>query len=269
MLLEIFGGFFANSLALISDALHMFSDVGSLLLGLIVIRISKKPPSVKKSFGYERAEILGALASGVALWILMFFLIYEAFTRFFHPETVDGAVVFVIAVLGLLANLLMWRILHPSQHGKSMNIKAAYLHVLGDLLGSIGVIISGALIWAFGWHIADPVVTCIIAGMILYTSGKMLKETLDILMEGVPGHISLKEVKKDLMAIEGIEEVHDLHIWALSSRKVCLSAHIVSKKNLLDKVHRTLKEKYKIPHMTIQMEKPEEFDPTWCFDTKR
>lgn len=268
MFLELLGGFFAHSLALISDALHMFSDVGSLLLGLIVIRISKRPPSVRKSFGYERAEVLGATISGIVLWVLMFFLLYEAVLRFINPRDVKGGVVFVIATIGLIANLWMWRLLHPSKHGSSLNIKAAYLHVLGDLLGSIGVIISGLVIWIWQWHMIDPIITFFIAALVLRSSGSMLKETINLLMEGVPKHIDLEEVKKTLLNMEDIQEVHDLHIWALSSRKVCLSAHIVSDKDILDQIHKVLKKKYNIPHMTLQMEKPKEFDPKWCYDTK-
>jgi cobalt-zinc-cadmium efflux system protein len=268
MILEFLGGFFANSLALISDALHMFSDVGSLLLGVIVIAISKRPPSVKKSFGYDRAEILGAIASGSALWALMIFLIYEAFTRLISPPAVKGPVVLVIAFLGLIANLLMFRLLHPSKHGSSMNIRAAYLHVLGDLLGSIGVLISGFVIWIWNWNLIDPIVTFFISALILRSSSLMIKEAIDILMEGVPKHISLEKVEKDLLSIEGIKEVHDLHIWSLSTRKACLSAHLISDKKILDKVHKLIQKKYDIHHMTIQIEHPKEFDPKWCFDTK-
>jgi len=268
MILEIVGGLIANSLALISDALHMFADVGALALGLVVISIFNRPSNVKKSYGYQRAEVLGALASGAVLWVLMFFLIYEGVERLMDPPEVKGPIVIIIATIGLIANVIMMKLLHPGENG-SLNMHAAYLHVLGDLLGSVGVIASGFIIWKTGWYPIDPLVTFLIAILILYSSGKMMKKALDILMEGVPDGIDFNAVLEDIKAIKQVEEVHDLHIWALSSRKNCLSAHVVSNKDehqLLAEIHRILGEKYKIQHMTIQIEDHNHFDPKYCYD---
>ncbi len=271
MVLEIVGGFIANSLALISDGLHMFTDVGALFLGILVIKIFNKPPSVKKTYGYQRAEILGALTSAAILWVLMFFLIYEAILRLLTPHEVEGPVVLIIALLGLFANLIMAKLLHPGEKG-SLNIKAAYLHVLGDLLGSIGVIISGIIIWTTGWNTIDPIITFFIAILILYSSGKLLLNTINILMEGVPEHIDYKKIKKDLLSIEGVDAIHDLHIWSVSTQKVCLSVHIVShnsEKNILEKVHELLRTNHQIPHMTIQIENAKDFAPCYCYDCQK
>lgn len=271
MLLEIIGGLIANSLALISDALHMFTDVGALVLGLIVITIFKKPVTAKKTYGYERAEVLGALASGVTLWILMFFLIYEGILRLMNPPEVKGGIVFIIATIGLIANIIMMKLLHPGAEG-SLNLRAAYLHVLGDLLGSVGVIISGVIIWFTKWYPIDPIITFLIAILIFRTSGKMMKTAIDILMEGVPSHINAKKIQKDLQKISGVKEVHDLHIWSLSSKKTCLSVHLIaedSKNTILNEAHSLLQREYKIPHMTIQIEDENHFDPKFCYDCQK
>src|SRR3569832_2094188 len=158
MIIEIIGGWMANSLALISDALHMFTDVGALLLGLIVSKIAHRPSTPNMSYGYQRAEILGALVSAVSLWALCGVLSYEAIHRFFSPQAVEGKLVFAVATAGLIANLVMLKLIHPTQ-GQSLNVRAAYLHVLGDLLGSVGVIISGIILWMTGWNPIDPIIT--------------------------------------------------------------------------------------------------------------
>ena len=216
--IEIIGGIIANSLALISDALHLFTDVGALGLGLIIVKIAHLPRTPKMSYGYHRAEILGALASALSLWALCAVLIYEAITRFIHPEPVAGPIVLIIASLGLIANLMMLRILHPSQ-SHSLNIKAAYLHVIGDLLGSIGVILSGLILWLTNWTPIDPLITVLFSLGLLYGSGKIIRHTISILMESAPSHIDPVAMQKDLASIPGVKEIHDLHIWSISPKK--------------------------------------------------
>lgn len=257
MLVELVGGIIAHSLALISDALHMFTDVGAFVLSLIVLRIAKKPSTKKLTFGYQRAEILGALASGLTLWALCGVLIYEAVVRLIAPHEVSGGIVFIIALIGLLSNLAMMKILHGHEHDheEQINVKAAYIHVLGDLLGSIGVIASGILIYFTGWNIIDPVITLIIALMILITSGKILKKTIQILMEGTPPGIHYDEVEKSLLSIPSVTEVHDLHIWSLSTKQRSLSAHLVSEKNVLKEAEKLINEKYNIHHITLQIDR--------------
>lgn len=255
MLIELVGGIVAHSLALISDALHMFTDVGAFVLSLIVLRIAKRPSSKKMTYGFQRAEILGALASALTLWALCGVLIYEAIKRLITPHEVAGGIVFIIASFGLLSNLAMMKILHSHDHDEQINVKAAYLHVIGDLLGSIGVIVTGILIYFTGWNIIDPVITLIIAIMILFTSGKILKKTIVILMEGAPTGIQYEEVEKKLLSIPGVKEIHDLHVWSLSTKAHALSAHIDADRDVLEDAQKLIKESFKIEHITLQIDR--------------
>jgi cobalt-zinc-cadmium efflux system protein len=267
MIIEVIGGWVANSLALISDALHMFTDVGALTLSLIVLRIAHWPRTPEMSYGYQRAEVLGALASALSLWALCGVLVYEAILRLFTPQSVQGPIVFVIASIGLLANLMMMRVLHSGQ-GENINVRAAYLHVLGDLLGSVGVILSGAILWWTGWNPIDPIITIVFSLGIVYGSGKIISESVSILMESTPSGFDPIAIEKDLLLIPGVKEVHDLHIWAVSHRKVSLSAHLIAENThgALSEAHTLLQNKYKIRHMTIQVEDPEHFESQFCYD---
>jgi cobalt-zinc-cadmium efflux system protein len=267
MIVEVIGGIVANSLALISDALHMFTDVGALILSLIVLRIIHRPSTPKMSYGYHRAEILGALASALSLWALCGVLIYEAILRLIAPPEVKGPIVFIIASIGLIANLMMMRTLHS--HSKdSLNIKAAYIHVIGDLLGSVGVIIGGAILWVTQWNPIDPIISILFALGIVYGSGKIIRQTVAVLMESTPEGYDPVAIGKDLRAIPGVTEVHDLHVWAVSAKKVAISAHLIAEDTqaALNAAHRLIEKKYKISHMTIQVEDPAHFDPKYCYD---
>lgn len=270
MLIEVIGGWIANSLALISDALHMFTDVGALLLGLIAMKISKRRSSDTMSFGYHRAEILGALASAVSLWALCGVLVYEAIERLIRPEAVEGPVVFVVASFGLIANIIMMKLLH---HGQShnLNMRAAYLHVLGDLLGSVGVILSGIILWLTEWYPIDPIITIVFAIAILYGSGKVIKQTVRILMESAPIGTDPVAIKKDLLSIPTVREVHDLHIWSVSTKKTALSAHLIADDTqlALREAHRIIEENHQIHHMTIQVEDPNSFESKYCYDCEK
>lgn len=270
MLIEVIGGWLANSLALISDALHMFTDVGALFLGLIVVKISRRPSNYRMSYGYQRAEILGALASAASLWALCGMLVYEAILRFIHPEEVQGPIVFVIASIGLIANLAMMRILYSSQ-GHNLNVRAAYLHVVGDLLGSLGVIASGIILWFTQWNPIDPIITILFAVAILFGSGRVIKQTVSILMESAPEGIDPEEIQKEILAIPTVKEVHDLHVWSASSKKAILSVHIIAldTHKVLQETHRRIEEKYGIQHMTVQVEDPSQFESHYCYDCQK
>lgn len=270
MLVEVAGGWIANSLALISDALHLFTDVGALSLSLVVLKIAHWPKTLSMSYGYQRAEILGALASALSLWALCGVLIYEAIMRLITPEPVQGSIVFIIATIGLFANLMMMRILHPSQ-GDNINIRAAYLHVLGDLLGSAGVIIGGVVLWWTKWYPIDPIITILFSLGIVYGSGKIIEESVSILMESTPPGIDLLKIEKDLLKISGVREVHDLHVWSVSHKKIALSAHIVAENThgALSEAHRIIESKYGIQHMTFQVEDPQQFESKYCYDCDR
>lgn len=267
MLIELIGGYVANSLALISDALHMFTDVGALTLSLVVSSIARWPATTTMSYGYHRAETLGALVSSVSLWALSGVLIYEAILHLIHPEPVAGPLVFVIASLGLIANLCMMRQLHSFQD-HNLNMRAAYLHVLGDLLGSAGVILSGVILWTTGWNPIDPIVTILFTCAILFSSGKVIRESIAVLMESTPPGVDAKAVHHSLLEIPGVVEVHDLHIWSASSHKIVLSAHLIadSEYHVLRAAHQLLEEKYGIRHMTLQIEDPKHFEPKYCYD---
>lgn len=267
MFVEVAGGIVASSLALISDALHLFTDVGALGLSLIVLKISHLPSTPKMSYGYLRAEILGALASALSLWALCGVLIYEAIVRLISPPEVNGPIVFVIAIIGLAANLMMMRTLHSSQE-HNINVRAAYLHVLGDLLGSVGVILSGAILWLTHWNPIDPIISILFSLGIIYGSGKIIKQTISILMESTPEGIHPPAIQKDLMSIPGVREVHDLHIWSVSAKKIALSAHLIAKDTqiALKEAHRIIEKNHGISHMTIQVEDPAHFEPRYCYD---
>src|SRR5581483_5636900 len=267
MIVEVIGGILANSLALISDALHMFTDVGALVLSLVVLKIAHLPSTPKMSYGYHRAEILGALASALSLWGLCGVLIYEAVHRLIKTPEVKGSVVFIIASIGLVANLLMMRTLHSHQ-GENLNIRASYLHILGDILGSIGVILAGALIWLTGWDPIDPIISILFSLGIIYGSGKIIRQTVSVLMESTPEGINPSAIERDLKSIPGVREVHDLHVWSVSARKVALSAHIIAEDThaALNEAHRLIEKNYKISHMTIQVEDPLHFEPKYCYD---
>lgn len=268
MIIEIAGGYFASSLALYSDAAHMLTDVGAMLLSLFAHWMSKRPSTPFMSFGYHRAEILGALTSGLMIWLLAGLLIYEALLRFENPPPVKGFVVLIIATLGLVANLLSMTILAKAKQS-SMNVRAAYVHLFADSLGSIAAIVAGLVIWLTGWTLADLIVSILFAVLMLVGSWELVKESVSILMESTPSGVNPKKVYLDLTSIHGVREVHDLHIWTVASGRLALSVHLISEdseQKLLHDAHQILKENYAIFHTTIQIEHPSHFSSERCYD---
>ena len=264
---EIVGGLMANSLALLADAGHMLSDIAALALSAFAMWVSQRPPTAKRTYGYYRAEILAALANAAALLALTVFIFYESYQRFRQPPEVAGGLMLGVAVGGLIVNLITLRLLH---HGReeSLNVRGAWLHVLGDTLGSVGVIVSGTLIWLFDWRWADPAASAVIGALIIYSSWSLIKESVAVLMEGAPGHIDVDEVNRALRAIPGVGEVHDLHVWTITSGMVSLSCHLVPKDNcryaeLLAAVRSDLHDRFGIDHVTIQIE-PSDFRCVPC-----
>ncbi len=270
IVVEVVGGIIARSLALMSDALHLFADVGALVLGWIISHLLQKPATQRLSYGYHRAEALGALASALILWALCSVLVYHAVDRFLHPEPVRGGVVFVVAALGLAANYAMMRVLHPA-HKENLNMRAAYLHVISDLLGSVGVLFSGVVILLTGWNPIDPIITILIAVAIIYSTIKVFRQSLAILMESTPPGLDSDALYQTLKELPAVEEVHDLHIWSISSNDPVLSVHLVSKdaNRTLQAAHHTLEKKFGITHMTIQIEDHDHFDPKYCYDCQK
>lgn len=270
MLIELIFGWIANSLALITDALHMFTDAGAIMLSLFAFWVAKRPANVKLSYGYHRVEIIAALISGFSTWGLSAWLIYEAIHRLAHPEPVQGPMVLIIASIGFLANFAMMAILHKNQKD-SLNVRGAYIHILGDLLGSLGVILAGILLIIFNWYPIDPIITLVFSLIVIFSATKLVKDTLHILMEGAPGHINSQDVIQDLLKIPHIKAVHDLHIWCLTLDQINLSAHLVSDQitETLTDAKKMLKEKYEINHITLQIEPENGYDCFPCPFTKK
>jgi len=267
MLIELVGGYFANSLALISDGAHMLTDVGAMLMSLFAVWVSKRPASSRMSFGYHRAEILGALASGLSVWVIAGFLFYEAIRRIQSPEIVQGPVVFIIATLGLIANFINMRTLHGTKDS-NMNVNAAYIHVLSDLIGSVGAIIAGLILTFTHWNPIDPIITIFVAVLMLFNSWGLIREAIRILMESTPTGVDPEKIMSELREVSGVSEVHDLHIWTVASGRLALSVHLISAEgsSVLSRANYILQEHYGIVHTTIQVEHPDHFQSQRCYD---
>lgn len=261
MIAEVIGGLLTGSLALLADAGHMLSDAGSLALALFALWIAQKPPTSEHTYGYYRTEILAALANGATLVAVSLYICVEAYERFLEPREIKGGWMLAVAAGGLLVNLAGLWVLRRGR-GESLNIRGAWLHVLTDTLGSIQAIAAGALIWAFGWYWADPLASVAIGLLVIFSSWTLLKESVSVLMEGSPGHIDVDEVRETIVKVSGVEEVHDLHVWTITSGLIALSCHVVCAGNfrqeeVLSSVRTSLHEKFHIDHVTIQVELPE------------
>jgi cobalt-zinc-cadmium efflux system protein len=262
MVAEAAGGFFANSLALLADAGHMLSDVAALGLGLFATWIARLPATSRRTYGYYRAEILAALAQGALLIAVALSIGLEAIERVGAPLPVRGAAVIAIAAGGLAVNLLSFQILRGAR-AESLSVRGASLHVLSDALGSVAALSAGVLVWAFGWHWADPVASLGIAALVIYASWTLLRDAVSVLLEGAPRHIDVDAVRDAVLAVPGALAVHDLHIWTIASGLVCLSTHVVAKDGpaghgVLAEINRVLETRFGIAHTTIQLE-PEDF----------
>jgi len=258
MVVELVGGVWANSLALIADAGHMVSDAAALGLGLFAMWIASRPHTGRRTFGFHRAEILAALANGTLLIAIAFSIAYHAFGRLREAPAIASGPVLVIAAVGLIVNLVALRILDTHRHG-SLNVRGAFLHVVGDALGSVGVLVSGAVIHWTGWTRIDAIVGVFIAALIVVSGYRLVRETVSVLLESSPSGIDTDAVRRDLTEIEGVRDVHDLHVWMVTSGFVSLSAHAeVTSSDIADDVLRRattlLRERYGIRHVTIQPE---------------
>jgi cobalt-zinc-cadmium efflux system protein len=255
---EVVGGYWTNSLALLTDGAHMFTDVAALGLTLFALWIGTRPASDSKTFGYYRAEILAALLNGVMLWVVVVFILLEAWRRLHDPPVVAGRGMLGLAVLGLAVNLYVARRLRPHQH-HSLNLRGAYLHVLSDLLGSIGVAAAGVVILLTGWSSADTVASVVIAALILVGSWTLVREAVDVLMEACPAHIDVEALRRALEGVPGTGEVHDLHVWSLTTGHYALSAHAVVAEcvrddQVLADMAEVCARDFHIDHVTIQIE---------------
>ncbi|MGO4275416.1 cation diffusion facilitator family transporter, partial [Paenibacillus sp. TAF58] len=228
MILEFAGGLWTNSLALLSDSGHMLSDAGSLVLSLAALWFAAKPSSAHKSYGFHRIEILAALFNAVTLFVIAGLIIWEAVGRFMDPPPVASGSMMLIACVGLIANLLSaWALMRKGDVHGNLNLRSAYMHILGDALGSVGAILAGGAMLIFGWYAADPIISIIVSLLILKGAWTVLKSTIHILMEGTPASISYGDVKHVLESIDGVINVHDLHIWTITSGLDSLSCHLL------------------------------------------
>jgi len=269
MVAETIGGWWTGSLALLADAGHMFADVAALTLALMAVWFGARPATPRKTFGYYRLEILAALINGVALVLVAFLILYEAYQRWSNPPPVRSREMMIVAAGGLLVNVVCAWVLHRD-HQEDLNVRGAWLHVIGDALGSVGAIIAGALMLFFGWYAADPLFSGIIALLIIWSSWHLIRESTNVLLEGTPSHINLAAVEDAILETHGVDDVHDLHLWTITSGREALSAHIIhahatSPPELLKELRTKLQERFGVDHLTIQMETPDFEDETIHF----
>lgn len=260
MIAEVVGGILSHSLALIGDAGHMLTDALALGLSLVALAIARRPATPTKTFGYHRAEIMAALANGAILVLVSAYIFYEAYRRFFESPEIEAPLMLLVAGIGLVANLVGMIVLRKASHG-SLNVKAAFWHIIGDTLSSVGVIIAGIIILITGWYIVDPILAVIIGIVILWGAFRIVKEAADILLESVPGHLRIEEVTAAIKELPGVEDMHDVHIWTITSGIYALSAHLsiedqtVSQSaDIVVKVNEILAGKFNITHTTLQLE---------------
>ncbi len=260
MIAEIIGGLLANSLALLSDAGHMLTDILALGLSVVAMRFAQKPPTASKTFGFYRLEILAAFFNGLLLLFVSFYIFYEAYHRLLHPEEIKGLFMLVVATIGLLANGVGIVILRKSAH-KSLNVKSAFFHLVGDTVSSGGVIVGGLLILYTGWYLVDPIISIFIGMLILRGAYALVMESVDILLEATPKDINVEKMLDDLRKIEGIKEIHHLHLWTITSGIYSMSVHVLiedlltsKSAQILNEIDKLLRDKYNIEHTTVQFE---------------
>ncbi|MEU5217530.1 cation diffusion facilitator family transporter [Streptomyces sp. NPDC020807] len=262
MVIEIIGGVVADSLALIADAAHMATDAVGLAMALLAIHFANRPPSGNRTFGFARAEILAALANCLLLLVVGGYVLYEAIQRFVEPAETKGGLAIAFAVVGLVANIVSLSLLMRGQK-ESLNVRGAYLEVLADALGSVTVIVASGIILATGWQYADPIASIVIGLMIVPRTLKLLRETLDVLLEAAPKGVDMAEVRAHILALPGVEDVHDLHAWTITSGMPVLSAHVVVDQGALDSVGHEkmlhdlqgcLGSHFDVQHCTFQLE---------------
>ncbi|HEX9581009.1 MAG TPA: cation diffusion facilitator family transporter [Gemmatimonadales bacterium] len=258
MVVEVVAGWVANSLALLADAAHMLGDAAAIGLALFVAWMADRPATPEKTYGYLRLEILAALVNGAALFVLAGGIAWEAWRRFGAPPAVEPRILFSVGALGLAANVVALRMLHAG-HQHSLNVRGAYLHVAGDLLGSVGAMAAGAIILATGWTAADPLISVGIAVLIVVSGARLVKESVEVLLEAVPAHISLGDVEHQIASIPGVANVHDLHVWTLTSGVVAMSGHaVVGDPQVNQRVLETAQGRMAdlgIRHVTLQLER--------------
>ena len=258
MVVELVGGWLAGSLTLLADAAHMLADVASLALALVAAWIAQRPATPERSFGFMRLEILAALVNGAILFAIALGIGIEAWRRFRAPPPINGALLLGVAAIGFAANFATTLVLHHG-HEHSLNQRGAYLHVLGDLLGSVGALLAGVIVLTLGWTVADPLISVLIGTLVLVSAWRLVRESTDVLLEAAPAHIALADVHDRIASVPGVESVHDLHLWTVTSGVVAMSGHLVVKnptdnQPVLEAVQDRMRA-LGIQHVTVQMER--------------
>ncbi|MFC2009806.1 cation diffusion facilitator family transporter [Chloroflexota bacterium] len=260
MIAEVIGGILSNSMALLSDAGHMLTDALALGLSLVAIIIARRPSTPTKTYGYLRAEIMAALANGTILVLISLYIFFEAYQRFFEPAVINTPLMLLVATIGLIANLAGMLLLRRASHG-NLNARAAYWHILGDTISSVGVIIAGVIILITGWYVVDAIIAVIIGGIILGGAVRIVKESADILLEAVPIHIQIDRVIDAVKSVQGVEDLHDIHIWTITSGIYAISAHLCIENQTVSRgaeivtmVNQALAQNFNITHATLQLE---------------
>jgi cobalt-zinc-cadmium efflux system protein len=266
-IVELIGGIWTGSLALISDSAHVFLDVFALGISFIAMRYAAKPPDTRHTYGFHRFEVLAALINGVTLVVIALFIFYESYKRFINPGEIKSGYMLIIAIIGLVVNLLVAFILRKENHAghdhgpQDINIHSAYLHVIGDTLSSVGVIVAAIVISFTNWLWLDPVISIIIGFIILSGAYRVSRNALHILLEGTPDNLEVSSVQSSLESFLNVDEIHDLHIWNICSGHVALSAHVVTsvdtivqRETMLMGIKKLLIDKYQIEHVTLQIE---------------
>ena len=258
MLVEAAGGALSGSIALLADAGHMLGDAASLGLALFMAFLAQRPATPEKTYGYLRFEILAAVVNGVALFVIAGLIVWQAVRRLAAPREIESGLMLGVAAAGLLANLVAMRLLHGG-HCHSLNVRGAYLHVLSDLLGSVGTLAAAALIALTGWTAADPIVSIVIAVLILFSAWRLLRESANVLLEATPAHIEMRRVEERIASIPGVEDVHDLHVWTVTSGMIAMTGHaVVPDPARSQQVLTTLRDRMAdlgIDHVTVQLER--------------
>ncbi|BBW98837.1 cation diffusion facilitator family transporter [Geobacillus icigianus] len=257
---EIAGGILSNSLALLSDSAHMASDVLALGLSMIALYLATRPPNPRFTFGFLRFEIITSLLNGLTLAVIALWILWEGIQRFLHPQPIQFRLMLGIAAVGLIVNATLTIVLSRSTKAEdNLNVQSALWHFIGDLISSIGVIVSALLIYWTGWTVFDPIISLVIAAIIFTGGAKIMRESYLILMEAVPERFDLEQIRADIRTIEGVEDVHDMHLWAISTDHYSLSAHVFVNEHIqplcvILAVNELLQKKYGIAHATIQVE---------------
>jgi cobalt-zinc-cadmium efflux system protein len=269
MVAEMLGGWWTGSLALLADAGHMLTDVAALVLALVAVWFGSRPATSSKTFGYYRLEIIAALINGVALVVISLLIFYGAYKRWLSPPVVRSGPMIILASGGLIVNLACAWILH-GRDDVDLNLRSVWLHVLGDALGSVAAILAGAAMALFGWYSADPLFSVVISLLIIWGSVRLIREATNVLLEGTPAHINLAAVEDAILNTVGVDDVHDLHVWTITSGREALSAHVIhahsiSQPDLLKELRVKLQDRFGVDHLTIQMETPDFEDETFHF----